>query len=667
MPRLSFRRPPGAGAAGAQVLLAESALVERYADLVRLAYLVLPPSMGRHRRVLAAHGLVQRALPGGRPGPVRATVPAPRRKAGGADAALDLLRVEVLRTALARARRPRRWPARLATPADLVPRLPFVVGLRLFPRFGGVEEMVLGQALAGVSADARAVFVLRRLDGLPDTAARELLRAAGSADVEAAVRAAARLDASAGAQAATALAASREFDACTVQARPTDLLRRRRRVRLAGAAGAAVLLTVAALTVADRVTVPSEGPRDAVPARSVAAVPRPVDLVRTPPDAWARTSRVDFTAWPARGARTDDEALLARALTVWARPPAGTRPAYSPATAEDPPPASPRLLYAGDVGDRAVVLLFDGMRLARYGEPLGPEGPRTLDVSRADDADVTTAAAVAVDVRDGATRYLLAPWVAEARTRDLSRPNVPARPLTVARDGLTAPVPTLDGDCAGAGVLQLRSSSRIVEDHAFLLAGLGGLSPVHLTYTPLPVRGAPPARQPREATGPAALSAWSRLGCGGGALRGGGGVRAVNAWDFAEQRLPDGGGTAVWTCSRADTWRGVGDVRLSLRTAGAPARAVASEHSTAACSRFGQHIVVGARWRSPAGRWYLLAAGSRAVTGITVTEGRTGGVSASVAGRTLAVPAPRDARFRVTARLATGGTLDETGHRTGRR
>ncbi|MZE56433.1 hypothetical protein GTY86_35235, partial [Streptomyces sp. SID5770] len=41
---------------------AEAALVEHYPALVRLAYLVLPPALGRHRRVLAAHALVQNSL-----------------------------------------------------------------------------------------------------------------------------------------------------------------------------------------------------------------------------------------------------------------------------------------------------------------------------------------------------------------------------------------------------------------------------------------------------------------------------------------------------------------------------------------------------------------------------------------------------------------------------
>lgn len=42
---------------------AEAALVEHYPRLVRLAYLVLPPGLGRNRRVLTAHSLTQRALP----------------------------------------------------------------------------------------------------------------------------------------------------------------------------------------------------------------------------------------------------------------------------------------------------------------------------------------------------------------------------------------------------------------------------------------------------------------------------------------------------------------------------------------------------------------------------------------------------------------------------
>ncbi|MDA5286844.1 hypothetical protein NOD94_040785, partial [Streptomyces sp. Isolate_45] len=50
---------------------AEAVLVEHYPHLVRLAYVTLPDSLGRHTRVLLAHRVVQRALPraGGGPDP----------------------------------------------------------------------------------------------------------------------------------------------------------------------------------------------------------------------------------------------------------------------------------------------------------------------------------------------------------------------------------------------------------------------------------------------------------------------------------------------------------------------------------------------------------------------------------------------------------------------
>ncbi|MDT3400901.1 hypothetical protein RKE29_30600, partial [Streptomyces sp. B1866] len=47
---------------------AEAAIVEHYPRLARLAYLVLPSSLGHTRRVLTAHALVQQALPRGRGG-----------------------------------------------------------------------------------------------------------------------------------------------------------------------------------------------------------------------------------------------------------------------------------------------------------------------------------------------------------------------------------------------------------------------------------------------------------------------------------------------------------------------------------------------------------------------------------------------------------------------
>ncbi|MFG2312406.1 hypothetical protein ACGFS9_27615 [Streptomyces sp. NPDC048566] len=637
---------------------AESALVEEYGDLVRLAYLTLPPSMNRHRRILVAHSVVQRSLPGARdryPGP---HVPTPRGTARRSVAEHDRLRAAVVRASVAYGRSPRGWPRRLPSPRTLLPALPVVWGLRLFPGAGGAEEIALGQALSGTTAAGRAAFVLGSVDGRTDTAIATLLRAAGIADVDGALRSAARLGESAGDTARTLLR-SREFDACTVRTAPTDLLRRRRRFRLLWGALSLVVLSAVLLVV----SLPGPGRVPDGPGRPAgASLPGPADLLRTPADAWADTSRVDFTAWPPRGGRTGDRDLLGRALSAWSRPARAARVTRTAATPLDPPPRTPRLLYAGNVGGEAVVLLHDGQRVVRYSEPRDAPGRGSLAFARTDDADVTTAAALVVGRGARGTRFLLAPWIAEAGTRDLLRPDAPARPVDVAPDGVTAPVaaPTAGAACEHRPVLQLRSSERIVERHAFLLTDLGEPSPVHLTYTPPPGHGTPPARRPREATGTPALVAWAHMACGLETLRGSG-VREVNAWDFAEQNLPENGGRAVWSCARAGTWRGPGDVRIMLRlpaaSASAPARDVARARSTAACSRFGQHVVASAHWRSDAGHWYLLAAGSRAVTRIEVT----GAVTARQDGRTLAVRAPRGARPRLTARLESGSSLAPVG------
>ncbi|MFF1379375.1 hypothetical protein [Streptomyces sp. NPDC058308] len=544
-----------------------------------------------------------------------------------------------------------RWPDRLPPPRALRPALPVVWGLRLFPRAGGTEEIALAQLLAEVSAPARAAFVLCRLDGLPRPEVAQLLAAADVSDPREALDAARGIEETVG-EAAGALLRSQEFDACSVQTRPTDLLRRRRRVRLLWCvAGTLAVLCATPASLGSVSRSEPHRPTAGPPAIGVDA------LLRASPDAWADTSRVDFTAWPARGSRVDDRALLTRALGAWTDPPRGTRVGAAAATTTEPPTKTTQLLYAAVVGREAVVLFHDGRRVIRYGEPLSASTPASLDFSRADDSDVTTAAALAVSRADGKVRYLTAPWIAETRTRDLLRPNSPGRPLDVSGEGLTERVGALSAAaaCDALPVLQLRSSSRIAEKHAFLVADLGGLSPVHLSYTPLPGSGAR-ARQPREATSRAALLSWAHGACRLSELRGNG-VRAVNQWDFAEQGLPEGGGRAVWSCTRASTWRGPGSVLLQFRTsaqsATAPAQIVGRARATAACSRFGQHVVADARWTSGSGHRFLLAAGSREVTRISVT----GDVDAAKRGRLLAVRAPKDAWVTVRARLADGQEL----------
>ncbi|MGV9314281.1 hypothetical protein ACWDR0_19170 [Streptomyces sp. NPDC003691] len=633
----------------------EAILVERYPRLVRLAYLTLPPSLGRHRRVLAAHATVQGVLPvrSGRAGT------AAGGEEGPESAGYRWVRHRVLRGAL-RGRR-----------AAFLPR---VVGLRMFPSSGGAEELALDQALSSVGAPARAALALGVLEGLAEEEAGALLAECGVADPAEALRTAAALRESGGGRVESLLRAA-EFDPCVVQTRPTDLLRRRGRVRAAAAAGLCALLVTGLAVAGGPAGEPGADRTDAESRRpaSWARALDPVRLVRADGETWADTSRVDFTAWPARGTRKDDAELLRRALAAWSSPGDGVRVSATAETERTPPALPPRLLYAGDADGAAVVLLHEGGRVVRYAEPLSGRGAAALDFARVDDADVTTAASVVVSRTAAGTRLLLAPWVAEAAVVELLAPGRAARGLAVTADGVTAAVPNPSADgaegatgatgatCTARPALRLRSSDRIVENHAFLVADLGDLVPAHLTYTPPPGSGVP-ARQPREATGGPASAAWARGACALAGLRGAG-VRAVNLWTFAEQRLPDGAGRAAWVCTRADTWSGPGRVLVRFEPPGRPAAdpgtVVAKARSTAACSRFGQHVLAGVRWRSPAGKEYLLAAGSRAVGGITAS----GAVAANASGTTLAAALPGGRRGPVvlTARLRTGGTLPALG------
>lgn len=687
---------------------AEAVLVEYYPQLVRLAYVTLPVTLGRHSRVLLAHKAVQRALPHGGRGSTQAPA-----GPGGPGGPLTQVRVRVLRASLAPSGRARLAAAGLGWP----PVPPFVWGLRLWPPAGGIDEPA--RALGAAPGPVRAAFVLHGMDGLPEEAVARLLGQAGVADPADAVRealaawrewapgqgqgrgrgpgagpgsqapgvwrgtgTAPRTPARAGDLAGETLLRGPggvEFDAAVVSARPTDLLRRRRRTR-AGWTAAAALALVAGILATDGSPPRPEASPLAGPA--VAGALDPARLVRVPAEVWADTARVDFTAWPARGARTADRGLLARALAAWSARPREVAVTAAPGTAGDAPLRAPQLLYAGDVAGRAVVLLLDGDRVVRYGEPAeGPGGPggtggprgRELAFARTDEANVTTAAALTLSrtpgngsTDGGRARYLLAPWIARAGTRDLLRTGEGTKPLAVSADGVTAEtaVPIMDGAgraesaggaagaCAAWPVLELTSSARIVEKHAFVLADLGALTPVHLTYTPLPAGpGAVAARQPREATGPAARAAWAPVACRLREHRAGS-VRAVNVWDFAGSELPDGAGRAVWTCTRASGWAGPGDVLVQLRLPAGPPQDVARSRDTAACGRFGQHLLAGTRWRSPADRWYLLAAGSREVVGITAA----GAVRAEAAGRTLAVPVagPQGPAADLTGRLASG-------------
>ncbi|MEU9188664.1 hypothetical protein AB0D14_29830 [Streptomyces sp. NPDC048484] len=661
-------RPASAAASGPPVDVeqAEAALVEHYPRLVRLAYLVLPPSLGRNRRVLTAHALTQRTLPRGRTSGDASVVPAQKTAAEGRDGdpGYAYVRLRVLRLAL-EAGRPltfRSWPTR----AQLPPLLPRVWGLRLFPRSGGADELALDQQLSALSAPARAAYVLRGLEGLADPDVRRVLAAAGEEDPAAALAEADRADGANRADRAAGkggrdgteerygLLTSPEFDPCSLQARPTDLMRRRQHSKAAIAAAAAVAVCGALLGMPGDGWGP-EGPAAPPYAQNPAAQAAldPARLTLVPAEAWESSARTDFSVWPARGGLTGDQGLLRRALAVWARPGESVQVSATPGTPAGAPPGPPQLLYAGVVDQSRVVLLYDGLRIARYAEAKDGTQGAALDLARVDGATGADASAVVLGRADGNVRYLTAPWVRTAAVRDLLRSaagtastasTAGATPLARSADGVSEPFasPALQtGACRSWNVLELtdRTGTRLLTD-------LGELTPARLTS------GRP--GQPRDAS----AATWSPLACSLAAVRGQG-VRSVNSWQYARQSLPDVSGTAGWLCTRADTWRGAGPLVLAqFHAPGQRYGAVtAKAENTAACGSKDPHVLAGVLWKSAKGDWYLLAAGSKDTASIRAT----GGVSGSARGNLLA------ARAEQGAQAGLKGTLDSGREITGLR
>lgn len=628
---------------------AEATVVEHYSRLVRLAYLILQPGLGRQRRVLTAHAVVQRALPRGRAAETPG-LPAQRGPAGReASAGYSYVRLRVVSGALSAQRPWKLGPLRLGRGPR--PRLgaPRVAGLRLLPRRGAGAELPVEAALSECSREGRAAFVLRELEELSDDEVYDLLEAVGgSADPDDALDEADEVRLPAGSRDQSPLAGA-EFDACVLGASPTDLLRRRQHGRAAWVAGTALAVCGVLLALPGDGWGPEGAAAPAYAQNPAAQRALDPERLRTvPANAWRQSSRTDFSAWPARGELIEDNAFLKRALAVWARPGGQVNVTATPGSQPGPAAGPPQLLYAGEVDGASLALFHDGLRLVRYAEPAdGQQDTVGLDFARVDGADTSGASAVLLTRGDGASRYLTAPWITELHTLDLLTPDDRGEEAGLGEDGVSDPLPgpPLGQDsCDSWTALRATATG---ESGPYLLSDLGEITPARLTF-------GPPDQRPADALTPAARAVLARSACQLPSLAASG-VRTVNAWQFGRHQLPEGAGAASWVCTRAETWRGAGGQAFTqfqppASKASAPGAVVGQVQDSAACGPRDAKALAGALWKSPGESWYLLAVGSEGVTSISAS----GDVRTQAPRRLLTAPVEEGAKAELTATLADG-------------
>ena len=565
----------------------------RYRNLVLISLLALSGRRPAHGLLERAHRVVTGALPRGR------RQPRPREYAR--------VRRQVLRRSLF----PRGWHPRGAT------------GLRVSPLEGAGGEAVALEGLEGLDARTRAAYALLRVEGMAPGDARALLASVGVRDADGAVE-----------RALTVQEDLRFPDPTVVRVNGRGALLDRR--GLAVAAGAACLAVLSlSLTAAE----------PGAETFGSAARTAPVALADAPAeDTWRERFRLDLTAWHPQGTAVGDEHLVRRALAVWtgrattgdpARAggapgtPALTSAGSGPATAV---PRAPRLLFAGEVADREVVLLHDGPWVARYTAAGGDED---VEVFAEPDGGVAHWPALRLADTDAGTHYLLPPWVTEAATAPLGEAG--ARWSDIPHeDGVTGAV-AAGGHCGVGPVLRLRAPE-VAHGQAYTAIDLGGPGTAHLGYMP-----PPPAEirrlGPHEVLDPAnGFDLWGLVACAGAPPHEP--VSTATAWEFARQELP-GGGDGRWVCVRYGTQDGGGLARAVLvaTTGEGTDTVVAGERRSGwDCSNLNRQVVAGTWWQDGDGRWHYLAAASREASRVVVRGGAEG---TGENGEPVAVEGPR--------------------------
>jgi hypothetical protein len=357
-----------------------------YADLTRLAYLVLDDGTARQGALLAAARQVVHRSAG-------RTLATP-----ASEETYPELR--------------RRLAGRLVEDPPAAPRFRYRRALEPPAGPGAAEPGPEGPtraALRRLSPHERLVCVLVRVEGLAPAEIDGELRQSLVVTAEDVARTLARVDAATGLDAAEQSAELRAFDPTVIRLRPAPAGQGRRRRLFAVVALAALAAGAVGGYAAWR-----EAPRPGDPALVGAA-------------SWRHERTPDVTVWPTQGGRKWDLALLRRARASWLR------------DSRMPPMGRLFVLYAGELGDATTVIMRDspGVRsaplIAQYVErPLsrGVESVRELGLGSDD--------LILIDALSN--RYLVPPWRTDLRVSPLDRPRPKWRSLPV-HGGVTEPLP----------------------------------------------------------------------------------------------------------------------------------------------------------------------------------------------------------------------------------
>jgi hypothetical protein len=583
-----------------------------YADLTRIAYLVLDDGTARPGGPLAAaRNVVQRAAGRALATPSSGeTYPELRRRLA------ERLVGEPPAPSRFRYRRPIRRARRRPNPGPEPIPVPAAATATAVQDGQDGQDRQHGQdgqdgrtraALRRLSRHERLVYVLARVEGLaPGDIGGELDHCLMVTATDVA-RTLARVDAETGLSAAEQSAELRAFDPTVIRLRPAPIRWRRRRL---------VALAVLAGLVAGGAGGYSVWRQ----------APRPGDPIVVNADLWRRQHSPDVTVWPTQGGRTWDRELLRRARDSWLR------------NARMPPMGRLFVLYAGELGDATTVILRDspGVRsaplIAQYVErPLsrGVESIRELGIGSAD--------LILIDALSN--RYLVPPWRTDLRVSPLDRPRPEWRSLPV-HDGVTDPLPWSWFDVRCQFYVAFQAADRMVRAPA--TPGTITMLASHVSASATPgITFRVPGRTRFDETALDSQSRWDAvraLTCSGGtALQESGDLRVGQLW---QGHLPEhGGGARIFTVERSGGSADQSDQALLIDDKG---DVIGSGDTNGDHVLWANELAAAVWWRPPRShRWYLVVAAAADVPRFYVV-GELGRHEPRGRGRSLIVVAPED-------------------------